>query len=70
VIESYEATTNHLIEAGWQKESPASFRKDGCEIVFDTSHYVELYDASEKRISEAPIRSVEDMINFLNSNQI
>lgn len=67
MIESYEAATRHLIENGWHKENPGGFKKGGYEIVFDTSHYVELYDATGERIAEAPIKSLEDIINFLNT---
>lgn len=69
MIESYELSAKHLESLGWIKENSASFKKDGLEIVFDTSTYVELYD-NKKRIAEARIDSVDDMKTFLEQNNL
>ena len=67
MIKSFEQSVNYLVENEWIKVNTAGFRKNQFEIVFDTSHYVELYSNNE-RIAESKITSVEDIIEFLNSN--
>jgi hypothetical protein len=70
MIESYEDSTKFLVESGWHKENSGSFKKSGFEMIFDTSHYVELYDTTGERISETPIKSLEDITKFLNANKL
>jgi len=69
MIKSYEEATKYLISAGWRKENAGIFHKNNWELVWDTSHYVEIYVGKE-RIAEGSIDSREDMVNFINVNNL
>ena len=67
MIKSYEDSINYLEENGWVKNKLTNHEKGGLEIVFDTSHYVEVYDTDTKeRIDEGPVDSVDDIISIVN----
>ncbi|MEM9915423.1 MAG: hypothetical protein AAF911_10715 [Planctomycetota bacterium] len=55
-----------LTSEGWMSHGQFAFKKNGYELVFDTSSYVELYELSSgKRIDEARITGSGDMSEFL-----
>ncbi len=70
MIESYEDSVAYLISNGWVALNPGSYSKNGYKIVFDTSHYVELYKNNGERKAECPIHSVQDLVQFLQANNL
>ncbi|MEM6853914.1 MAG: hypothetical protein AAF593_05845 [Planctomycetota bacterium] len=55
-----------LMSEGWMSHGQFAFKKDGYELVFDTSSYVELYELSSgKRVHESKIIDSGDMSEFL-----
>jgi len=70
-MQSYDIAVKHLIESGWIKETSGVLTKGGFELVFDTSRYVELYEKGvPNRLAEGPVRSLDDMIAFLDANDL
>ena len=70
MIRSYEDSVSHLVSQGWIEKSPGAYAKNGYEIVFDTSHYVELYKNNSTRLAESRIESVQNLIEFLKANHL
>ncbi|MBB6428454.1 hypothetical protein [Algisphaera agarilytica] len=55
-----------LADQGWVEAGAFVFKKNGYELVFDTSHYVELYELrSGERVHEARILGADDIAEFL-----
>jgi hypothetical protein len=47
---------NELKAAGWQEVTPfVEFQKNRRRIIFDTSNWMELYDDTNRRISDVPV---------------
>ena len=57
-----------LMALGWRATAPFCLTKNGYELVFDTSHFVELYAADGRRVAEAPVNSMKDLTTFLECN--
>jgi hypothetical protein len=70
MIQSYEDSIQHLSGQGWTQTNFGTYAKNGYEIVFDTSHYVELYKGKDNRLSESRIDSVQDLVRFLEANKL
>ena len=49
-----------LLADGWVATNPAAFRKSGYELVFDTSHFIEIYRDGQ-RVAEAKVNSFSDI---------
>ena len=62
----YNDAVSALLNDGWSKVNPASFTKGNFEIVFDTSHYVEIYVSDSRRcLYESTLDTTEDFNQFL-----
>ena len=70
MIHSYEESVEYLTSHGWRKTSSGAYVKNGHELVFDTSHYVELYGSDGVWLSESRIDSVQDLVRFIQVNRL
>ena len=63
---NYDEFCQIVIANGWKRSKPATFTKDGLELVFDTSSYIEVYRGSE-RVAEIRVSSPQDVTAFLST---
>ena len=65
--ELYEDARNLLLAQGWTKHAPSRFLKGDREVVFDTSTWVEVYEAGRGRIAEFKLQDFREEIAKLSS---
>ena len=64
MVDTFDDFRQTVVNAGWTAINTAVYKKEGLELVFDTSNYIELYKSGE-RIDEARVESVADVAAFL-----
>jgi hypothetical protein len=70
MIQNYADSIAYLNRQGWGCIRSGVHVKSGYELVFDTSHYVEIYTEDGIRISEGSIETLPDLVEALESNQL
>ena len=61
----YASFERYLSAKGWNRRSKGTFSDGFVELVFDTSHYLEVYKSDGTRMAEGRINSVADLEAFL-----
>ena len=62
MIQNYAESIAYLNRQGWETNHFGTHAKNGYEIVFDTSHCVEIYNENNVRVAEGSIESLPDLV--------
>ena len=66
----YASLERYLISKGWSRRVNGTFSDGLVELVFDTSHYLEVYKSDGTRVAEGRINSITDLEAFLAENRL
>ena len=63
-----EQCKKRLLQDGWDLTAPYSFRKGEYEVVFDTSHWAELYRDDHSRLADISLMDSQIFWNTMQSH--